>query len=75
MGGLFSSKKEAAPLPPPTVTEIKTPVVNQETVDRNTSDIMRRRKGSAATVLTEGTGGQTMGTTAGSVASKSLLGM
>lgn len=75
MGGLFGGNKQRDPLPPPTVTEIKTPVVNQETVDRNTADIMRRRKGSAATVLTEGAGGQTMGTTAGSVASKSLLGM
>lgn len=66
MGGLFSKPK--AP-PAPTVTEIKVPVVNQEQVDRQTSDIMRRRKGAAATV---GTGSE--GTTAGSVAVKSLLG-
>lgn len=74
MSGMFGGDKKES-LPPPTVTEIKTPVVNQETVDRNTADIMRRRKGSAATVLTEGPSGTTMGTTAGSVASKSLLGM
>jgi hypothetical protein len=51
--------------------EIKTPVVNQEQVDRNAADIMRRRKGTQATV----TGAADLGSTAGSVASKSLLGM
>ena len=62
--------KDPKPLPPPTVTEIKTPTVNQEQVDRNTADIMRRRKGSAATM----TGAADIGTTAGSVAAKTLLG-
>lgn len=66
MGGLFSSPK--AP-PAPTVTEVKVPVVNQEQVDRQTSDIMRRRRGSMATV-----GAGSEGTTSGSVAVKSLLG-
>lgn len=68
MGGLFGggSQRQA---PAPTVTEIKVPVVNQEQVDRQTSDIMRRRRGSMATV---GTGSS--GTTSGSVAVKSLLG-
>lgn len=67
MGGLFSSPK--AP-PTPTVTEVKAPVVNQEVVDRSTSDIMRRRKGTAATVLT----GDSATGTAGSVAANTLLG-
>ena len=66
MSGLFKSPK---PLPAPTVQEVKAPVVNQEQVDRQTSDIMRRRKGTMATV---GTGSE--GSTAGSVAVKSLLG-
>lgn len=68
MGGLFKSPKiQQAPTP----VEIKAPVVNMEQVDRSAMDIMRRRKGSQATV----TGAGSMGTTAGSVASKSLLGM
>lgn len=66
MGGLF--KPKAAPAP--TVQEVKTPVVNQEIVDRNAADIMRRRRGSNATI----TGASDVGTTAGSVASKTLLG-
>ena len=56
-------------MPTPTITEVKAPVVNQEIVDRQTADIMRRRRGSAATVLTEGGG-----STSGSVAAKTLLG-
>lgn len=68
MGGLFKSPKiQQAPTP----VEIKAPVVNMEQVDRSAMDIMRRRKGSQATV----TGAGSMGTTAGSVATKSLLGM
>lgn len=62
--------KNPDPLPAPTVTEIKTPTVNQEQVDRGTADIMRRRKGAAATM----TGASSTGTTAGSVAAKTLLG-
>ena len=68
MGGLFSSPTvQQAPAP----VEIKAPVINQEQVDRNTADIMRRRRGTLATVT--GAGGT--GSTAGSVATKSLLGM
>jgi hypothetical protein len=71
MSGLFSSPKvQAAPPPPPAPVEIKAPVVNMEQVDRNANDVMRRRRGSQATV----TGAGDMGTTAGSVAAKSLLG-
>lgn len=67
MGGLFGSPKvQKAPTP----VEIKQPVVQQDTVDRNAADIMRRRKGTAATV----TGAGEAGSTAGSVAAKTLLG-
>ncbi|MEY2689976.1 MAG: hypothetical protein RL375_4176 [Pseudomonadota bacterium] len=66
MGGLF--KPKAAPAP--TVQEVKTPVVNQEVVDRSAADVMRRRRGSNATI----TGASGMGSTAGSVAGKTLLG-
>lgn len=68
MSGLFSSPKQQQA---PTPVEIKAPVVNQQQVDRSATDIMRRRRGTQATVT--GAGG--MGTTAGSVATKSLLGM
>jgi len=72
MGGLVSGilgKKNAEALPAPTITDVKTPMVNQEQVDRETADIARRRRGSAATVLTGGDS-----STAGSVAGKTLLG-
>lgn len=61
--------KKPAPLPTPTVTDVKAPVVNQELVNRQTADIMRRRKGAAATILTDDGG-----STSGSVAAKTLLG-
>lgn len=68
MSGLFKSPKvQQAPTP----VEIKAPVVNSEQVDRSAADIMRKRKGTQATV----TGAGDLGTTAGSVAAKSLLGM
>lgn len=67
MGGLFS-KPKVQQMPAP--TEVKVPVVNQEIVDRSTTDIMRRRKGAAAT----DTGAASSGTTAGSVAAQQLLG-
>ena len=67
MGGLFGSPKVQQA---PEVKEVKVPIVNQEQVDRDTSDIMRRRKGTAATVLTT----PESGTTAGAVGSKALLG-
>lgn len=68
MGGLFSKPKV---MQAPTPVEIKAPVVNTEQVDRTAADIMRKRKGTQATV----TGAGDLGTTAGSVAAKSLLGM
>jgi hypothetical protein len=67
MSGLFGAPKVQQA---PAVTEVKAPVVQQEIVDRSVADIMRRRKGSAATV----TGAGDMGSTAGSVAAKTLLG-
>ena len=68
MGGLFKAPKvQQAPTP----VEVKAPVVNQEQVDRTASDVMRRRRGSQATL----TGAGDMGSTSGSVASNSLLGM
>lgn len=68
MSGLFKSPKVQQV---PTPVEIKAPVVNSEQVDRSAADIMRKRKGTQATV----TGAGALGTTAGSVAAKSLLGM
>lgn len=71
MGGLFKKPQVMqAPPPPPAPVEIKAPVVNTEQVDRTAADVMRRRKGTQATV----TGAGDLGTTAGSVAAKSLLG-
>jgi hypothetical protein len=70
MGGLFSKPKM-----PKVEAPAPLPVVDQGTVDRQASDLMKRRKGRAATDLTSGAGG--LGTnagTAGSVASQTLLG-
>jgi hypothetical protein len=67
MSGLFSKPKVQKA---PEIKEIKTPVVNQEQVDRDTADIMRKRRGFAATVLTSGDSG----TTAGSVGANKVLG-
>ena len=69
MSGLFGSDPQQMPEP----KVITPPTVNTETVDRNTSDTLRRRRGSAATVLTSTTGSNAG--TGGSVASKTLLGM
>ena len=67
MAAVFSKPKvQQAPTP----VEIQQPVVNQEIVDRSAADIMRRRRGTAATV----TGAAETGSTAGSVAAKTLLG-
>lgn len=70
MGGLFGGgstpKVQEAPKP----VEIKQAEVQQDVIDRNAEDIIRRRRGTAATV----TGAADIGTTAGSVASKTLLG-
>jgi hypothetical protein len=67
MAGLFSKPKVQEM---PTPTEVKVPIVNQEIVDRSTADIMRRRRGAAAT----DTGASGTGSTAGSVAAQQLLG-
>jgi hypothetical protein len=64
MGGLFGKK------PPPAPAPVPTPTVNQEIVDRSAADILRRRRGSRATL----TGAGNSGTTSGSVAAKQLLG-
>lgn len=64
MGGLFKPKMPAMPAPVPT------PTVNQEIVDRSVGDILRRRRGARATQ----TGAAGLGSTAGSVAAKELLG-
>ena len=63
MSGLFGSKPKPQPVP-------EAPKVNQEQVDRETTDVLSRRRGSAANILTGGSGGST----SGSVAAKSLLG-
>lgn len=67
MGGLFSKPKVQQA---PEVKEVQVPVVNQEQVDRDTSDILKKRKGAAATVITS----DDTSTTAGAVAGKQLLG-
>lgn len=67
MTSLFSSPKVTQA---PTPVEIQQPVVNQEIVDRQAADLLRRRQGTAATQ----TGAASIGTTAGSVAAKTLLG-
>lgn len=67
MASLFSKPKvQQAPTP----VEIQQPVTDQAVVDRQAADLMRRRQGTAATQ----TGAATTGTTAGSVAAKTLLG-
>jgi hypothetical protein len=68
MSGIFSKPK--MPPPPAPVEMPKAPVVDQARLDQDRGDALRRRRGRAATVLTEG--GGMVG--AGSVASKSLLG-
>jgi len=72
MSGIFSKPK--MPPPPAPIEMPKTPVVDQVQVDRDRGDMMRRRRGRAATVLTGGAAGtDAMGQ--GSVATKNLLGM
>ena len=63
MGGMFGGGKTPKPVP-------EAPRINQEVIDRQNTDTMGRRKGSAANVLTtpSATG------TSGSVAAKTLLG-
>lgn len=69
VGGLFGIGGEQQQRAPE-IQEVKQPTVNQEVVDRNAADIMRRRRGAAATVV----GASNQGSTAGAVASKTLLG-
>lgn len=66
MGGLFKPKI----VQPPPVEVPPTPVVDQQQVDRQAADVMRRRRGRAATMLTEGQ----QFDTAGAVATKTALG-
>jgi hypothetical protein len=68
MSGIFSKPK--MPPPPAPIEMPKTPVVDQAQIGRDQADMLRRRRGRAATVLTDG--GGAVG--AGSVAAKSLLG-
>lgn len=69
MSGIFS--KPDMPPPPRPIEMPRAPTVDQTTVERDRADMMRRRRGRAATVLT---GGDTGGVAAGSVATKTLLG-
>ncbi len=68
MSGLFGGGDKPKV---PEVKEIAVPVVNQDQVDRNTEDIVRRRKGTAATILTDPLSNNS---TAGAVTGKTLLG-
>lgn len=63
MSGLFGGRPKPQPVP-------EAPKVNQEVVERQGSDIMRRRQGSAANILTS----EATSSTSGSVAAKTLLG-
>lgn len=69
MGGIFSGPK--APPPPAPIEMPKTPVVDQTIIDRDQADVMRRRRGRAATMLTGSEGGMV---SSGNVAAKTLLG-
>lgn len=66
MSGLFSKPKVPAAPPP-----VQQPIVDQVMVDRQMADTVRRRRGRAAADLT---GGGAAESTAGSVATKQLLG-
>jgi hypothetical protein len=68
MSGIFSKPK--MPPPPAPIEMPKTPVVDQVQVERDRSDMLKRRRGRAATVLTN-SGGVVP---EGSVAAKKLLG-
>jgi hypothetical protein len=71
MTGIFP-KPKMPPQPAPIVTPVvaQTPVVDQVQVERDRSDMLKRRRGRAATVLTN-SGGVVP---EGSVAAKKLLG-
>jgi len=67
MSGLFSKPRApvVTPAPPP-------PMIDQQQIDRNASDLLRRRRGRAATDLTSSQA-PTTGTT-GAVSATNLLG-
>ena len=69
MSGIFSKPK--MPPPPAPMETPRAATVDEAQLERERGDIMRRRRGRAATVLTSGSG-DSVG--AGSVAAKSLLG-
>jgi hypothetical protein len=69
MSGIFS--KPSMPPPPAPIEMPKTPVVDQVQIDRDRGDMLKRRRGRAATVLTNAGGA----VDEGSVATKNLLGM
>lgn len=54
MGGIFS--RPSVPPPPQPVEMPKVPVVDNTIVERNAADMLRRRRGRAATVLAGETG-------------------
>lgn len=57
MSGIFS--RPSVPPPPPPVEmpkELQTPIVDKTIVERNAADIIRRRRGRAATILAGETG-------------------
>jgi hypothetical protein len=70
MSGIFSKPK--MPPPPPPIEMPQAPRVDEMQIDRERGDMMRRRRGRAATVLTSDAGAGDLG--GGSVATKSLLG-
>lgn len=54
MSGIF--RRPSVPPPPPPVEMPKVPVVDKTIVDRNAADMLRRRRGRAATILAGETG-------------------
>jgi len=54
MGGMF--RRPSVPPPPPPVEMPRTPIVDKAIVERNAADMLRRRRGRAATVLAGDTG-------------------
>jgi hypothetical protein len=73
MGGVFKKPKAPPPPKPPKPIEMpQTPVVDQVQIDRDRGDMLKRRRGRAATVLTNPAIGAVDD---GSVATKNLLGM
>ena len=56
MSGLFRSPSPPPPPPPQPVEMPKVPVVDKTIVERNAADMLRRRRGRAATILAGETG-------------------